>query len=227
MMFYHPCTLSAVLSVCTLNSCDSHCEEFILRSGHTSSLQNLSTVSGQEAMGWIMTKVLGTLSFSSHGIPSPHVFLADPGAFPQDAAGYGPVAGQVPLSARQETASLSPASSRASSQADVGWSSGKHSVDTCDVCPPFQCLDLEFLCRLGLGKWPCAEGLAVQVSGYSSNVRTLGIQLLSSAFSSLAFPHASARTLHTRFSQCRGGKREEGEWHRLASQYDWDFLVGH
>lgn len=172
MMFYHPCTLSAVLSVCTLNSCDSHCEEFILRSGHTSSLQNLSTVSGQEAMGWIMTKVLGTLSFSSHGIPSPHVFLADPGAFPQDAAGYGPMEGQVPLSARQETASLSPASSCASSQADVGWSSGKHSVDTCDVCPPFQCLDLEFLCRLGLGKWPCAEGLAVQVSGYSSNVNS-------------------------------------------------------
>lgn len=137
MMFYHPCTLSAVLSVCTLNSCDSHCEEFILRSGHTSSLQNLSTVSGQEAMGWIMTKVLGTLSFSSHGIHSPHVFLADPGAFPQDAAGYGPVAGQVPLSARQETASLSPASSRASSQADVGWSSGKHSVDTCYFGPPF------------------------------------------------------------------------------------------
>lgn len=105
-MFYHPCTLSAVLSVCTLNSCNSHCEELILRSVHTSSLQNLSTVSGQEAMGWIMTKVLGTLSFSSHGIPSPHVFLADPGAFPQDAARYGPMAGQVPLSARQETPSL-------------------------------------------------------------------------------------------------------------------------
>lgn len=174
-------------------------------------LCRISVVSGQEAMGWIMTKVLGTLSFSSHGIPSSHVFLADPGAFPQDAAGYGPVAGQEPLSARQETPSLSPASSRASSQADVGWRSGKHSVDTCDLGPPFQCLDLEFLCTLGLGKWPRAEGLAVQVSGYSSNVRPLGIQLLSSAFSSLAFPHASARTLHTRFSQCSGGKREEGE----------------
>lgn len=55
-----------------------------------------------------------------------------PGAFSQDAAGYVPMAGQVPLSARQETPSLSPASSPASSQADVGWRSGKHSVDTCD-----------------------------------------------------------------------------------------------
>lgn len=88
-----------------------------------------------------------------------------PGAFSQDAAGYVPMAGQVPLSARQETPSLSPASSPASSQADVGWRSGKHSVDTCDVGPPFQCLDLEFLCRLELGKWPHAEVLAVQGSG--------------------------------------------------------------
>lgn len=189
-MFYHLCTLSAVLSVCTLNPCDSHCVALILWPVHTS-LQNLSTVSGQEAVGWIVT---------NWGLCPSHPMLSilsrlpsEPGAFPQDAAGYGPVAGQVPLSARQETPSVSPASSPASSQADVGWRSGRHSVDTCDVGHPFQCPDLEFLCRLGLGKWPRAEVLAVQVRGYSSNVRTPGIQLLSSAFSSLV--------LHPRFSK--------------------------
>lgn len=61
-----------------LNPWDSLCDEPILWLVHTPSLQSLNTGSGcQEAMGWVMSKVLGTLSFSSRGIPSSHFSLAD------------------------------------------------------------------------------------------------------------------------------------------------------
>ena len=52
-------------------------------------------------MGWVMSKVLGTLSFSSRGIPSSHFSLADCGVCPQDAAEYGLLAGHGPLSASE------------------------------------------------------------------------------------------------------------------------------
>ena len=52
----------------------------------------------------------------------------------------------------------------------------------CDVGHSFQYLDLEFPCRLGLGKGPCAQVLVVPVTGYSLNMRNLGIQLLQSSF---------------------------------------------
>lgn len=102
-MFYHLYTVYAVLSFWALDPCDSLTRELILWSIHTSFIQSTSTVSGcQEAMGWIMTKVLGTLSFSSHGIPSSHFPLADPGAFPHEAAEATWKDNQKPLSARQE-----------------------------------------------------------------------------------------------------------------------------
>ena len=69
--------------------------ENFLWSAYTSSLQRLSTVAGcQEAMGRIMTKVLGTLSFSSHCIPSSRFSFADHEAFPQEVTECGYLAGQ-------------------------------------------------------------------------------------------------------------------------------------
>lgn len=101
-MFYHLYTVYAVLSFWALDPCDSLTRELILWSIHTSFIQSTSTVSGcQEAMGWIMTKVLGTLSFSSHGIPSSHFPLADPGAFPHEAAECGYLEGQPKASVCQ------------------------------------------------------------------------------------------------------------------------------
>ena len=82
--FYPLCTVSAFLSFWELNPHDSLCEVLILWSAHISSFQSLSAVSGcQEAVGWVVAKVLKTLSFSSHDTASSHFSLADCCVFPQ------------------------------------------------------------------------------------------------------------------------------------------------
>lgn len=96
----------------------------------------------------------------------------------------------------------------------------------CDVGHSFQYLDLEFPCRLGLWEGPCAEVIVVHVTGYSL-IWEIWASSCYRAPSSLA-PHScfSKDAAHSSLSGMVEAQGKQGEYYRLATQYDWSLVEG-